>query len=77
MTRAATALGPAAALALPAVTQTSTANAISGKVDRPLQDMFSFGSIGPSLVQYGSLRGVVDAADPASSAVPKYCWGKL
>ena len=77
MTRAAAALGPATTLALPAGTQTSTANAISDKVDRPLQDMFSFATIAPSLVQYGSLRGVVDAADPASSAVLKYSWGKL
>ena len=37
----------------------------------------SFGTIGPSLYQYGKLRGVVDAADPASSAVVKYTWGKL
>ena len=37
----------------------------------------SFGTIGPSLYQYGQLRGVVDAADPASSAVVKYTWGKL
>ena len=37
----------------------------------------SFGTIGPSLVQYGKMRGVVDAADPASSAVVKYTWGKL
>jgi L-cysteine S-thiosulfotransferase len=37
----------------------------------------SFGTIGPSLVQYGRLRGVVDVADPASSAVVKYTWGKL
>jgi L-cysteine S-thiosulfotransferase len=37
----------------------------------------SFGTIGPSLLQYGKLRGVLDPADPASSAVVKYTWGKL
>jgi len=37
----------------------------------------SFGTIGPSLVQYGKMRGVADVADPASSAVIKYTWGKL
>ncbi len=37
----------------------------------------SFGTIGPSLYQYGKLRGVLDVTDPASSAVVKYTWGKL
>jgi sulfur-oxidizing protein SoxX len=37
----------------------------------------SFGSIGPSLWNYGKLRGVTDPADPASAAIVKYTWGKL
>jgi sulfur-oxidizing protein SoxX len=37
----------------------------------------SFGTIGPSLYNYGKLRGVKDAADPASAAVVEYTWGKL
>ncbi len=37
----------------------------------------SFGTIGPSLYQYGKLRGVVNPADPASEAIVKYTWGKL
>jgi L-cysteine S-thiosulfotransferase len=37
----------------------------------------SFGTIGPSLYQYGKLRGVTDAAAPASAAVVRYTWGKL
>jgi L-cysteine S-thiosulfotransferase len=37
----------------------------------------SYGTIGPSLYQYGKLRGVADPADPASQAVVKYTWGKL
>jgi L-cysteine S-thiosulfotransferase len=37
----------------------------------------SFGTIGPSLYQYGKLRGVSDPAAPASAAVVQYTWGKL
>ena len=37
----------------------------------------SFGTIGPSLWNYGKLRGVKDAADPASMPVVQYTWGKL
>jgi len=37
----------------------------------------SFGTIGPSLYNYGKLRGVQDAADPASAAVVQYTWGKI
>lgn len=37
----------------------------------------SFGTIGPSLWNYGKLRGVADPADPASMAIVKYTWGKL
>ncbi|HZT55331.1 MAG TPA: sulfur oxidation c-type cytochrome SoxX [Burkholderiaceae bacterium] len=37
----------------------------------------AFGTIGPSLYQYGKLRGVADPADPAAAAVVRYTWGKL
>jgi L-cysteine S-thiosulfotransferase len=37
----------------------------------------SFGTIGPSLYNYGKLRGVKDPADPASAAIVQYTWGKL
>ncbi|MGA0610668.1 sulfur oxidation c-type cytochrome SoxX [Caldimonas sp. KR1-144] len=37
----------------------------------------SFGTIGPSLYQYGKLRGVADPANPASEAIVKYTWAKL
>ena len=37
----------------------------------------SFGTIGPSLYQYGKLRGVTDPAAPASKAIVEYTWGKL
>jgi L-cysteine S-thiosulfotransferase len=41
------------------------------------QKEISFGTIGPSLWNYGKLRGVKDVADPASAAIVQYTWGKL
>lgn len=37
----------------------------------------SFGTIGPSLYNYGKIRGVGDPASPAAKAVVEYTWGKL
>ena len=37
----------------------------------------SFGTIGPSLWNYGKIRGVKDLADPASAPIVQYTWGKL
>jgi L-cysteine S-thiosulfotransferase len=37
----------------------------------------SFGTIGPSLYNYGKLRGVADPAAAASKAIVEYTWGKL
>ncbi len=37
----------------------------------------SFGTIGPSLLNYGKTRGVRDLADPASAPIIQYTWGKL
>ena len=37
----------------------------------------SFGTIGPSLWNYGRTRGVKDLADPASTPIVRYTWGKL
>ena len=37
----------------------------------------SFGSIGPSLYNYGKLRGVADPASAAAKPVVEYTWGKL
>lgn len=37
----------------------------------------SFGTIGPSLYQYGKLRGVSNPADPAAAPIVQYTWGKL
>ncbi len=37
----------------------------------------SFGTLGPSLYQYGKLRGVVDPASTAAKPIVDYTWGKL
>jgi sulfur-oxidizing protein SoxX len=37
----------------------------------------SYGTIGPSLWNYGKLRGVKNVADPSAAAVVQYTWGKL
>ena len=37
----------------------------------------SFGTLGPSLYQYGKMRGVTDPASPASRAIVAYTWGKI
>ena len=37
----------------------------------------SYGTIGPSLVNYGKLRGVTDPSSPAAKAMVEYTWGKL
>jgi sulfur-oxidizing protein SoxX len=37
----------------------------------------SFGTIGPSLYNYGKLRQVKDVNDPASKAVLEFTWGKI
>ena len=37
----------------------------------------SFGTIGPSLYNYGKIRGVKDPMDPASAPILQYTWGKL
>jgi sulfur-oxidizing protein SoxX len=37
----------------------------------------SFGTIGPSLYNYGKLRGVSNPNDPASLAMVQYTWGKM
>lgn len=37
----------------------------------------SFGNIGPSLYNYGRMRGVKDVADPTTAAIVQYTWAKL
>ncbi len=37
----------------------------------------SYGTIGPSLYNYGKLRGVSDPASPEAKAMVEYTWGKV
>jgi sulfur-oxidizing protein SoxX len=37
----------------------------------------SYGTIGPSLYNYGKLRGVTNPGDPASKPIIEYTWGKI
>lgn len=37
----------------------------------------SHGTLGPSLHNYGKLRGVSDPASPAAKAIVEYTWGKI
>ena len=37
----------------------------------------SFGTIGPSLYNYGKLRGVTNPASPEARPIVEYTWGKL
>jgi sulfur-oxidizing protein SoxX len=37
----------------------------------------SYGTIGPSLYNYGKIRGVTDPKSPESKAIVEYTWGKI
>ncbi|HEX5739120.1 MAG TPA: sulfur oxidation c-type cytochrome SoxX [Hydrogenophaga sp.] len=41
------------------------------------KEEISFGTLGPSLYNYGKLRGVTDPNAAASKAIVEYTWGKL
>jgi len=41
------------------------------------KEEISFGTIGPSLYNYGKLRGVVDPASEAAKPIVEYTWGKV
>ena len=41
------------------------------------KEEISFGTIGPSLYNYGKLRGVTDPDSAGSKAIVEYTWGKL
>lgn len=41
------------------------------------KEEISFGTIGPSLYNYGKLRGVSNPASPEAKAIVEYTWGKL
>ncbi|CAM4369730.1 sulfur oxidation c-type cytochrome SoxX [Comamonas aquatilis] len=37
----------------------------------------SFGTLGPSLYNYGKLRGIQDTSSPEARAIVEYTWGKI
>ena len=41
------------------------------------KEEISFGTIGPSLYNYGKLRGVTDPASPEAKPMLEYTWGKI
>ena len=41
------------------------------------KEEISFGTIGPSLYNYGKLRGVTDPDSAGAKAIVEYTWGKL
>ena len=41
------------------------------------KEEISFGTIGPSLYNYGKLRGVADPASAAARPIVEYTWGKI
>ncbi len=41
------------------------------------KEEISFGTIGPSLYNYGKLRGVTDPASPEAKPIVEYTWGKI
>lgn len=62
-------------------TDTSTATSANGancyNCHQLTKEEISFGTIGPSLYNYGKLRGVTDPASPAAKPMLEYTWGKL
>ncbi|WP_326999220.1 sulfur oxidation c-type cytochrome SoxX [Comamonas testosteroni] len=41
------------------------------------KEEISFGTLGPSLYNYGKIRGIKDPASPESRAIVEYTWGKI
>ena len=41
------------------------------------KEEISFGTIGPSLYNYGKMRGVADPDSPAARPIVEYTWGKI
>lgn len=62
-------------------TWTDAATAVNGgncyNCHQISKEEISFGTIGPSLYNYGKIRGVSDPNSPASKAIVEYTWGKI
>ncbi|QNP48514.1 sulfur oxidation c-type cytochrome SoxX [Diaphorobacter aerolatus] len=41
------------------------------------KEEISFGTLGPSLYNYGKIRGITDPDSPQSKAIIEYTWGKI
>ena len=63
------------------LTFTDTASVVNGgncyNCHQITKEEISFGTIGPSLYNYGKNRGVTNPADPVSKAMVEYTWGKI
>ena len=63
------------------MTWTDTAGAANGgncyNCHQMSKEEISFGTIGPSLYNYGKLRGVTDPASPDAKPMLEYTWGKI
>ena len=63
------------------LTWTDTANMANGgncyNCHQISKEEISFGTIGPSLYNYGKLRGVADPNSPAAKPIVEYTWGKI
>lgn len=63
------------------MTWTDKAGAVNGgncyNCHQISKEEISFGTIGPSLYNYGKLRGVSDPNSPAAKPVVEYTWGKI
>ena len=62
-------------------TDSSTATSVNGgncyNCHQLAKTEISFGTLGPSLYNYGKLRGVSDPASPAAKPIVEYTWSKL
>jgi L-cysteine S-thiosulfotransferase len=63
------------------LTWTDTASSANGgncyNCHQISKEEISFGTIGPSLYNYGKIRGVTDPASPGSKPIVEYTWGKI
>ena len=63
------------------LTWTDAANSANGgncyNCHQISKEEISFGTIGPSLYNYGKLRGVTDPNSPAAKPIVEYTWGKI
>jgi len=63
------------------LTWTDTASSVNGgncyNCHQISKEEISFGTIGPSLYNYGKLRGVADPNSAAAKPIVEYTWGKI